>query len=251
MKQLIEKIREKVHITCPFNLLMEKYLNVVVDLGLNLEIGLDKYGLTASIHGPFTDLPLGASNREVREAVGEVFKKALDVAKIFNSNTMVIHTGFDPKHHGTPNQEWLERAVHTLRSLLDLCQKSGPRLLVENTFEYDPWLIKGLFSIFPEDVLGFCFDLAHQKVFSKTSMDTWLHACGKRLGELHLHDNRGEQDEHLAVGQGSLDFQALFRWLVQNHKRPILTIEAHSEDAVIPAMLAVERLGIESGYFEP
>jgi len=260
----IEKTKKLVNITCPFDLLYERYLERVLEEGLNLEIGLngtilDTYscqdfqrvqdalaqkGIRVSIHGPFTDLPLGSCHKATRMATKDVLIKAMDVATIFNSATMVIHSGFDPKHHGDDHEDWGKRAIQTLDELLEHARKATPpiMLLLENTFEPGPDLHRQIFSRFPLDAIGFCFDLAHQRVFSSTTMDVWLSAVGERLMELHLHDNHGKEDEHLAVGAGVLDFDALFSWIKRHKKTPILTIEAHEEAEVMPAIVAVGKL---------
>jgi len=256
--------RSFLNVTCPFDLLVEQYLDTVLKSRLNLEIGLnggilDKFSvqdfervndilkkndLKVTIHGPFTDLPLGSVNSSIRKAVINTLKKAIDITRIFGSKTMVIHTGFDPKHHGEYEKAWGERAKESLFELIDHANQKAPnvKLLVENTFEYDPRLHEDIFATFAQEAVGFCFDLAHQVVFSKCSMDEWLRSCGDRLMELHLHDNHGKSDEHLAVGRGRLDFDSLFKWLKEHKKLPILTIEAHNEDAVMPAIRAVSNL---------
>ncbi len=253
------EIEELIRITCPFDLLKEKYLEKVVGLRLNLEIGLngailDTYHdddfkriaeilhsnhILATIHAPFTDLPLGSVQSSIRKAVIAIQKRAIDIAHFFNAPQIVMHTGFDPKHHGAPDDSWIERLKDSLLELLTHAHGSsdGPAILLENTFEFDPSIHESIFEKIGYESLGFCFDLAHQVVFSKSTMERWLNGpCGERLKELHLHDNYGESDDHLAVGQGILDFDALFKWLKDHEKKPILTIEAHSEEAVLPAL---------------
>jgi sugar phosphate isomerase/epimerase len=46
----------------------------------------------------------------------------------------------------------------------------------------------------------------------------------------------GVHDDHLAIGEGVLDFDSLFSWLYAHGKTPILTLEPHAEEAVIPAL---------------
>jgi sugar phosphate isomerase/epimerase len=48
--------------------------------------------------------------------------------------------------------------------------------------------------------------------------------------ELHLHDNDGSGDAHLPVGQGNIDFPGLFQLLRQKQRRPLLTLEPHSQE---------------------
>ena len=251
-------------IACPFDLLVGKYLDKVLENRLHLEIGMNgeilerftmedfkevaellmSHNLSVTVHAPFTDLPLGSINSSIRRTAIFIQKQAIDVACMFNVPQMVIHTGFDPKHHGAPDPGWAARLTESVKELMDYTTLAGHGLVLamENTFEHDPSLHHMLFSRIHRPGLGFCFDMAHQVVFSTSTLDTWLGGlCGERLVELHLHDNHGQEDEHLAVGHGVLDFDALFHWLKVRGMRPVLTIEAHDENAVLPAIKAVEK----------
>ncbi len=263
-------VDQLIRVTCPFDLLKEKYIDMVIDHRLNLEIGLNgaildtysdddfrrmsdllsRHNLLVTVHGPFTDLPLGSVQSSIRKTVISIQKRAIDIAEILKAPQIVMHTGFDPKHHGTPDDSWIKRLKYSLLELLDYAKRraDGPDIALENTFEFDPTLHEAIFSQVKHEALGFCFDLAHQVVFSRSTMERWLNGpCGERLKELHLHDNHGESDEHLAVGQGCLDFNALFNWITTHGKRPVLTIEAHNERAVLPSLENVTRLADKWG----
>jgi sugar phosphate isomerase/epimerase len=66
--------------------------------------------------------------------------------------------------------------------------------------------------------------------FAESSWQEWLPEMLPWLGQMHLHDNHGERDEHLAPGRGIFDFSGLFRYLKQKGCHPILTFEPHSEE---------------------
>ena len=68
-------------------------------------------------------------------------------------------------------------------------------------------------------------------------LDRWVQVLGPYLRQLHLHDNRGEEDEHLALGQGSIDFKSLFGLLRAAIKKPlVLTLEPHQEKDLWPSI---------------
>ena len=48
--------------------------------------------------------------------------------------------------------------------------------------------------------------------------------------ELHLHDNRGFRDDHLPVGEGSINFRGVLIAAGDAGAKPILTVEPHRED---------------------
>ena len=76
---------------------------------------------------------------------------------------------------------------------------------------------------------GFCLDVGHLLAFAKSSWQQWLPAMLPWLGQLHLHDNAGGWDEHLAPGRGNFDFTGLVAFLKNSDLHPIVTFEPHSE----------------------
>ena len=78
--------------------------------------------------------------------------------------------------------------------------------------------------------INFSFD---NNYFSfETDMEGWLEAMGPLLKQLHLHDNTGANDDHLAIGAGRIDFDRLFAHIEAKGLRPIVTLEAHEEKAI-------------------
>jgi sugar phosphate isomerase/epimerase len=89
--------------------------------------------------------------------------------------------------------------------------------------------------------VGFCFDTGHMSAYSETNMDDWLKALGPLMKELHLHDNDGIKDDHVAIGAGKIDFELLFEYIEQNSLKPITTIEAHKEKWLWQSLEALSR----------
>jgi len=54
---------------------------------------------------------------------------------------------------------------------------------------------------------------------------------GKNIKNVHIHDNCGEMDEHLAVSDGKINFRSIFSNL--NMYRDNFVIEVHKEEDVL------------------
>ena len=77
----------------------------------------------------------------------------------------------------------------------------------------------------------------------KTSLEKWLEMLGPYLDQLHLHDNHGTADDHLALGHGTIDFETLFAVIKKDHLTPpIITLEPHEEKELWPSVKELERL---------
>jgi sugar phosphate isomerase/epimerase len=71
-------------------------------------------------------------------------------------------------------------------------------------------------------------------------MPEWLQMLGTRLYHLHLHDNRGQADDHAPVGDGLIDFPLLFEILGSLPASPSMTLEAHSPENLLRSLTAVK-----------
>jgi len=88
----------------------------------------------------------------------------------------------------------------------------------------------------------FCFDAGHFNVFSHEPLRVWLKELGKYLGHLHLHDNFGQRDEHLPVGQGTFPFDDLFQFLRKMKVSPTVTLEAHNPNNLTASLENINRM---------
>ncbi|MEF3168345.1 MAG: sugar phosphate isomerase/epimerase [Deltaproteobacteria bacterium] len=258
----LETLKTKVFVSCPYSLLVTTYLDRIRTERLQPEISLndgslDSYtlrsfaetarilaeeGLSCTFHAPFLDLSLGAIDPKVRRVTQDRLEYTLEIARIFGARSVVCHTGFDHRHYGPYTKAWIKNAVLTLLPLTDQASSADIPIMLENVFELDPSIHAEIFTHIPSPHLGFCLDLGHQTVFSRSDLATWMNACGRRLGHVHLHDNRGEWDEHLTMGSGILDFDALFSRLKEDGLYPILTIEAHRSEDILPSLAALSSL---------
>jgi sugar phosphate isomerase/epimerase len=258
----IEKAKTRAFVCYPFHLLTSKYLPRVLEDRINPEIGLNggaldtfewpafrqvagvlgREGLACTIHAPFTDLSIGAIDGEVRRITVERLKRSLDVAALFRAESLVCHSGFDQRHYFGAENRWMDNAFLSLRAILDHARPLGIPIMLENVFEPTPAIHKELLGVLGSPLFGFCLDIGHQEVFSKTRLDEWLENLGEHLGQLHLHDNRGYHDEHLPIGKGILDFDRLFSFLHSQGKSPIITLEPHKEDDVLSCLEGLDRL---------
>ncbi len=256
----LSEIKALCQICCPFDLLVEEYLPKITGQRINPEIGLNggildrfndtdfkgvarvlkEHGLYCTVHAPFVDLSIGAIDKMVRKATVERLKRSLDIAMMFNAEAMVCHTGFDPRHHRSLESQWTENALESLSILLEHTENIP--LSLENVFETSPDIHRHLFENMNSRLLGFCLDLGHLYAFGNGDLEGWFNQLKLWLMQLHLHDNNHKHDEHLPIGHGSLDFRSLFGLLYREGAKPLITLEPHREEDVIPSLEGLGRL---------
>ena len=88
-----------------------------------------------------------------------------------------------------------------------------------------------LLDTIPSPMLGLCYDSGHDFVWSGKPYDL-LKRYGDRLFAVHLHDNRGREDEHLPIGEGDVNWETVRQGIGDSAYAGSFTLEGDS--AVIP-----------------
>jgi sugar phosphate isomerase/epimerase len=245
----MQDILKKIQIHMPFHMLRDRYLPMVLKERINPEISfthetLDRFrpddyrkvaaalldaGLTTTIHAPFMDLRPGALDPKIRRATVHRLRQVFDLAPDFRPRSIVCHPSFDKRYYVSTEAQWLEKSVATWRPFLALAEAMDTLIALENVYETDPYLLEELLCSLRSPHLCFCFDTGHFNAFAEAPLDDWITRLGPLTGQLHLHDNHGITDEHLPPGEGNFPFRDLLRKLKEMGKKPIITLEAHSE----------------------
>ena len=244
-------ISRHVQVNIPFSMLWEDYLQLFVQHRLNPEIGidavaLDKYdrsnfktvaaklqqeGLRVTIHGPFIDLSPGSPDPAVRALTRNRFEQLLRVIPILKPVTVVCHAGYDRQRYSYEKEAWLEAALGIWRWLGRRIHDAGSRLMLENVYEYDPEEMLFVLEPLDREQVGFCFDVGHQSAFGNGHLEAWIQSTGRHIEQVHLHDNQGLRDDHLALGAGHVDLERLFEFMRLREDKPItITLEPHRKE---------------------
>ncbi|PWB63675.1 MAG: hypothetical protein C3F14_07845 [Deltaproteobacteria bacterium] len=182
---------------------------------------------SATFHAPFEDLWPGARDEEARRLAVRRLKQAIALAPAFRPKGIVIHGGYYGWIFDFDPGKWIEPARRTFGDLLEDAEKKGVDLFLENVFDESPDPLLRLRNALGSKRLGFCFDAGHATLFSDLPVHKWLEAFGADLRELHLHDNRGRRDDHLPVGEGTINLLGVLQAAIDAGASPILTLEAH------------------------
>ena len=175
-----------------------------------------------TVHLPFHWLDLSSANEAVRQASMACFRRALDLTRPLNVLTYVAHLWGsttvqiislleDPIERQAILGAILMQAERSLAELGELLNPAGD-LCVENLEEPSFDLFLPLVERYGASI---CLDVGHLAWQEITALE-FLGRHGDRVRELHLHDavRRSSGDlvqirDHLALGQGELDFQAI------------------------------------------
>ena len=200
---------------------------------------LAEAGLNVTVHAPFADLNPGALEPLVFEATRQRFFQTLEAADRLGARLVVFHPGYDCWKYGGLDHLWLNQNLRFWPPLLKRAAEQNCTMALENIFEKDTGTLSDLLSTLDSPWLGHCFDIGHWSLFADVSLADWFAALGSRLIHLHLHDNLGERDDHLPVGEGKIDFSALFQLVSSLPAAPSMTLEAHTRSNLIRSLTGV------------
>lgn len=252
--------RKTVQVHVPYPYILEK-TGRLIDLGINPEIFIDAFfieragaedlrrirdgfaekGLTITVHGPYMDLNPGSREEKTRLLTVGVYDRLFRVVEALKPRTVVLHAGYHERKYKGDRELWLSQSLKTWPEFVRRAEQAGSVIAVENIFEREPSTLRLLMDEISSPNFGVCLDAGHMRVFSEVDMEDWFATLGPRVAEVHLHDNHGKHDDHLPIGEGSIDFEKFMGLLSRYTKDPVHTIEPHGEDAMLRAIEAVKR----------
>ncbi|MDW7771823.1 MAG: sugar phosphate isomerase/epimerase family protein [Desulfobulbaceae bacterium] len=249
------------YINAPYDQLQQGLLEFFVQHRLQPEIGLEgdclwnadrdafqatadilkKNGLNCTLHAPFFDLAPGGIDPKIREITRAKLRLAFDLLPVFQPRSIVCHLGYEENKHSYKMEQWLRYSLETWRELLETAARNNTSVMFENTFEKTPDIHHRLLTEINSPFLRFCLDTGHLAAYAGTPWQLWLDRLLPWLGQLHLHDNKGQRDDHIAIGHGLFNFRELFDFLRSNKIRPIITLEPHTREDLWLSLESMEK----------
>lgn len=202
---------------------------------------LSEAGLSTTIHATFIDLNPGTLDAAIRGVTRTRFEQVFDAAEILRPRTIVFHPGYDELRYGDYRSAWLENSVRFWQDLLPRAREIDCVIAVENIFEKEPSTLRDLLEAVNDPRLRHCFDVGHWNMFRTVSMEEWFAELGSYIVEAHIHDNHGQADEHLPLGEGLIDFDLLFTLLSRYAPDATWTIEAHTNERRERALTNIQK----------
>lgn len=174
-------------------------------------------------HAPFAELAACAIDPRARELAMTRYLQSAQIAAELGINRLVIHGGYIPYVYYPETyvnqsiafwKEFLEKTPETLIIALENVMEPTPEMLVQ--------IADGVNS--PR--LGLCLDIGHANcIVSKMPPEEWIAPMAKRLFHVHIHDNLGENDLHLPLGEGSIRIEHILDTLLEACPKASFTLE--------------------------
>jgi sugar phosphate isomerase/epimerase len=195
---------------------------------------LQENGLGLVCHLP-TFLSTADLTPSLRQASVNEMHRSLEVAALLGAAKVVLH----PSTAGGMGAFVLDTvkgyAFDFLSQMVDAAAPLSITICLENMFPrnrlgVDPEDFEEFFKAFPS--LRMTLDTGHANIDDRRGrrLKGLATRFGRRIGHLHISDNRGKMDDHLAVGQGTVRFADLVRHLKSAGYDEAVTLEVFDQD---------------------
>lgn len=195
-----------------------------------------KSDIEINIHAPTVDLNLASLNDGIRRESVKQTCQTVDIANKIGANAITIHPGKIGRDDKELRKYAIELAVESISKCVDYGKEHGKiKVSVENLPKRFSFLGNSVEEI----------EYIQENTGSKITIDTGhANTCKdceeffklKNIEYFHINDNNGIKDQHLVLGEGTLDFN-LLKYIDKG------IIELNKYDNVLKTQECIKSLG--------
>ncbi len=199
------------------------------------------HGLVPQVHAPICDWNIGAMSDRLREASLQDTLDTIDAAIEIGARIVTIHPGLASM--AVPGLE--DRAVafanESAKAISRHIDGTGIEVGMEN-MPGPPFFLgrtaSDLGRVVDGTDLGITFDIGHANTTGQ--IDAMIDLFRDRIVNIHIHDNLGDRDAHMALGEGSIDFRHVIRRM--SGYRGNWIIESKSLESAVQSLPRLEKM---------
>ncbi len=187
---------------------------------------LQSYNLGTLAHLPWY-FSIAHPYERVQKAINSEFTQAFRAAQMLGAQKITLHTEtLSPSIQSRESS--MQNAVSTLKLLHKEATNMGLDLLIEN-LDAKSLSIEEFKTLFSQVDMGLTLDVGHTQTAKGEGLENYLRALAPRIRHVHLHDNMGQNDDHLPLGAGRMEVEKVVKALKSKYDGTI-TLEVHSDD---------------------
>ena len=193
---------------------------------------LESFNLKYSIHAPFMDVNIASLQEKSRLNSIDQIKTSIDMANRINAEAVVIHPGLTSY---LPNKYFRQEVITAAKDSMAELGRYGEDSGILTTFENMPNFESMLF----EDIVELNGFLEERGLYMTLDIGHANHAGYAADGmifdtikHVHIHDNFGDDDAHLALGEGSIELKRIVNSLESKSYDGIYIIEVNDYDSI-------------------
>ena len=223
---------------------LSNILDFIEDLGLeyaelvhqfpyeNIDVELlESYNLKYSIHSPFMDVNIASLQEKSRINSVEQIKSSIDLANKIDAETVVVHPGLMTFLARPFEDKVYENANESIIELGKYGKDLGVTAAIENMPTFEAMIyqdIGKLNEMLEENEMYMTLDIGHANHAGYPAEAMYFDS----IKHVHAHDNLGDDDSHLSLGEGSIDLKCIINALESKNYDGIYIIEVNDEDSI-------------------
>lgn len=161
-----------------------------------------------TMHGVFFDIIPFSYDSGIRKQSVYRMHQSMEIAEELGCKGVVFHTNLTPMFLNNEKYRvnWLKCMRETIEALLS---ESGCEIYLENMLDRSPNELAELGAeLRGEGRFGVCLDIAHMRLATNKPRE-WFKVLAPYIKHFHVNDTHLQYDDHLAMGQGSIDWQEI------------------------------------------
>ena len=193
---------------------------------------LESYNLKYSIHAPFMDVNIASPQDQSRLNSIAQIKSSIDLANEINAEAVVVHPGLISflanKYF---KKEVYEFANESIKEIGDYAKDFGVMATIENMPNFESMIyqnIADLNQLLVENEMHMTLDIGHANHVGYAPDEMIFDS----IKHIHVHDNLGDDDSHLPLGEGSIDLKYIINTLESKNYDGIYILEVNDYDSI-------------------
>ncbi|WP_405290729.1 sugar phosphate isomerase/epimerase family protein [Methanobrevibacter sp.] len=199
----------------------------------NIDVNvLESYNLKYSIHTPFMDVNIASVQDKSRLNSIKQIKDSIDFANEINAEAVVVHPGLAPF---LANKYFLDTVYkysnESIEEIGKYSENQGILTTIENMPTFDGMIyqnLKDLDELLVSLDMSMTLDIGHANHAGYSPEAMYFDS----IKHIHAHDNFGDDDAHLALGEGSIELNTIINTLEKNNFDGIYIIEVNDYDSI-------------------
>lgn len=204
---------------------------------------INSYSLKYTIHSPFIDLNIASLNPALAKLSVKEIKRSIELAGKIDSDIVVVHPGF-VSFNGRGKEDIIyEIGKEGLKSIGEYAKDNGVDACIENLPNIEGFMyqdISHLNDTLVELDLPMTLDIGHAHTAGFTPEEIYFDS----IKHIHVHDNPGDDDTHLALGEGTFDVNGFFDVFIKNNYEGIYMLELINVDFIEKSLEYMKNLGL-------
>ena len=185
----------------------------------------DRFGTPYVCEDPFIETVMSELEASCLEETGHELYSELEGKRVLVMHQPRIKTNSTPEEIAYKRQQF-DSLRRSMDELVPVLEKMDAKIALEN-MPGDTWeFLRYLLDNYPPELFGLCFDCGHANINLKNQFAE-CEEYKSRICSVHLHDNNGTGDQHLAPFYGTVDWERTAKLLDSSAYTGVINFELH------------------------